>query len=110
MSTPQKIALADAQKGLAFFNKVEIPVLGIIENMSGFQCPKCDEITPIFGTDGVNSLATENETCVLGKVPLDPSLMRGSDEGQPVVVSEPNSKTAKCYVDIATKIINQIKT
>ena len=78
--------------------------------MSGFQCPKCDEITPIFGTDGVNDLATEYGTYVLGKVPLDPSLMRGSDEGQPVMVSEPNSKTAKCYMDIANRIINQIKT
>uniref|UniRef100_A0A7M4E5A1 Iron-sulfur cluster transfer protein NUBPL n=1 Tax=Crocodylus porosus TaxID=8502 RepID=A0A7M4E5A1_CROPO len=91
VSTPQDIALLDARKGAEMFQKVHVPVLGLIQNMSVFQCPKCKHETHIFGADGVRDLAKTLGLDVLGDIPLDVNIRKTCDTGQPVVVSQPQS-------------------
>ncbi len=104
VSTPQDIALLDARKGLKMFEKVNIPTLGIIENMSYFICPKCGEKSEIFGYGGAKETANELDTDFLGEVPLHYAIRKNADEGIPIVISNPNSDHSKCYLDIAKKI------
>ena len=108
VSTPQDIALIDARKGLTMFNKVNVPVLGIIENMSYFICPKCGERAEIFGHGGARAEAEKLNLPFLGEVPLDRIMRERSDEGQPIVVSEPDSVHAQIFRDIARDVWNQI--
>ncbi|XP_012920774.1 iron-sulfur protein NUBPL isoform X2 [Heterocephalus glaber] len=91
VSTPQDIALMDAHKGAEMFRKVHVPVLGLIQNMSVFQCPKCKHKTHIFGADGAERLAQTLDLNVLGDIPLHLSIREASDTGQPVVFSQPES-------------------
>ncbi|XP_010631876.1 iron-sulfur protein NUBPL isoform X3 [Fukomys damarensis] len=91
VSTPQDIALMDAQKGAEMFRKVHVPVLGLIQNMSVFQCPKCKHKTHIFGADGAKRLAQTLDLDVLGDIPLHLSIREASDTGHPVVFSQPES-------------------
>ncbi|GAB1297427.1 Iron-sulfur protein NUBPL [Apodemus speciosus] len=91
VSTPQDIALMDAHKGAEMFRKVNVPVLGLVQNMSVFQCPKCKHKTHIFGADGARKLAQTLDLDVLGDVPLHLSIREASDMGQPVVFSRPGS-------------------
>ena len=88
VSTPQDVALIDARKGLAMFEKVNVPVLGVIENMSSFVCPHCGESTDIFKRGGAERTASELGCVFLGSVPLDPAITRGGDAGAPVVLEE----------------------
>ncbi|KAK6304641.1 hypothetical protein J4Q44_G00252270 [Coregonus suidteri] len=90
VSTPQDIALLDARRGAEMFKKVNVPVLGIVQNISVFQCPKCNHQTHIFGADGARSLADTLGVQVLGDIPLHLSIRAMSDRGQPVVVSSPD--------------------
>ncbi|XP_040599041.1 iron-sulfur protein NUBPL isoform X3 [Mesocricetus auratus] len=92
VSTPQDIALMDAHKGAEMFRKVHVPVLGLVQNMSVFQCPKCKHKTHIFGADGARKLAQTLDLDVLGDVPLHLSIREASDKGQPVVFSQPESE------------------
>ena len=105
VTTPQDIALADARKGLNMFRKVEVPVFGIIENMSYFLCPHCGERTNIFSADGGVDEAKRMETDLLGQIPLDTEIRETSDSGEPIVATKPESKHAKAYIEIA-KIIS----
>ncbi|XP_007936776.1 iron-sulfur protein NUBPL [Orycteropus afer afer] len=91
VSTPQDIALMDAHKGAEMFRKVHVPVLGIVQNMSVFQCPKCKHKTPIFGSDGARKLARTLDLDVLGDIPLHLNIREASDTGQPIVFSQPES-------------------
>nr|XP_023646719.1 iron-sulfur protein NUBPL isoform X4 [Paramormyrops kingsleyae] len=91
VSTPQDIALLDARRGAEMFRKVNVPVLGLVQNMSVFQCPKCLHQTHIFGEDGVKELASTLGVEVLGDIPLHINIMKMSDLGQPVVLSSPDS-------------------
>uniref|UniRef100_F6Q9P5 Iron-sulfur cluster transfer protein NUBPL n=1 Tax=Ornithorhynchus anatinus TaxID=9258 RepID=F6Q9P5_ORNAN len=91
VSTPQDIALMDAQKGAEMFRKVHVPVLGLVQNMSVFQCPKCKHKTHIFGADGARKLAKNLGLDVLGDIPLHLSIRETSDSGQPIVLSQPHS-------------------
>ena len=103
VSTPQDLALIDARKGLNMFRKVDVPVLGIIENMSFFVCPKCGERSDIFGHGGAKSEAEKLGIAFLGGVPLHMDIRITSDEGQPIVATNPNGPHAQIYRDIATK-------
>ncbi|XP_062946698.1 iron-sulfur cluster transfer protein NUBPL isoform X3 [Cynocephalus volans] len=91
VSTPQDIALMDAHKGAEMFRKVNVPVLGLVQNMSVFQCPKCKHKTHIFGADGARKLARTLDLDVLGDIPLHLNIREASDIGQPIVFSQPES-------------------
>jgi ATP-binding protein involved in chromosome partitioning len=101
VSTPQDIALLDARKGLNMFRKVDVPVLGIIENMSVFVCPNCGHESHIFSHGGAKEVADQLGVDFLGDIPLDIEIRETSDSGQPIVVSHPASPHAKAYVAIA---------
>ncbi|XP_067390434.1 iron-sulfur cluster transfer protein NUBPL isoform X2 [Emydura macquarii macquarii] len=110
VSTPQDIALLDARKGAEMFRKVHVPVLGLVQNMSVFQCPKCKHETHIFGADGVRDLAETLGLDVLGDIPLHVNVRETCDAGQPIVVSQPQSDMAKAYLRIATEIVTRLPT
>ncbi|XP_070787472.1 iron-sulfur cluster transfer protein NUBPL [Pituophis catenifer annectens] len=108
VSTPQDIALLDAHKGAEMFRKVNVPVLGLIQNMSVFQCPKCKHETHIFGADGVKKLAKNIGIDVLGDIPLHVHIRETSDSGKPIVVSQPQSNVAQAYLKIAAEIVKRL--
>jgi ATP-binding protein involved in chromosome partitioning len=108
VSTPQDIALLDARKGLNMFRKVDVPVLGIIENMSYFLCPSCGHQADIFGHGGARSEAERLGIDFLGEIPLHLDIRETSDGGQPIVVSKPDSEHAAAYREIAGKIWQQL--
>lgn len=110
VSTPQDIALLDAHKGAEMFRKVHVPVLGLVQNMSVFQCPKCKHETHIFGADGVRDLAKTLGLDVLGDIPLHVNIRETCDAGQPIVISQPQSDMAKAYLRIATEIVKRLPT
>lgn len=104
ITTPQDIALLDAQRGLSMFNKVNVPVLGIIENMSTHVCSQCGHEEPIFGQGGGQAMASKNNIDLLGSLPLDISIRQFADAGKPTVVAEPDGKPAETYQRIARKM------
>lgn len=104
VSTPQDIALLDARKGLNMFRKTDVPVLGIVENMSYFHCPECGHEAHIFGHGGARMEAEKLGTPFLGAIPLDLEIRETSDEGRPIVVSNPDSPHAAAYRAIAEKV------
>src|SRR6185312_7072889 len=101
VTTPQDIALADARKGLKMFEKVSVPVLGIIENMSAYVCSHCGYVEHIFGAGGGARLAAQSNVNLLGQLPLDPHIREETDNGRPTVVAEPDSPRARCYIEAA---------
>ena len=109
VSTPQDLALIDARKGLAMFKRVEVPVLGIIENMSYFLCPSCGTRSDIFGHGGAREEATKLGVPFLGEVPLHMEIRATSDSGKPVVATEPDSDHAQIYRDIAAKAWSEVE-
>jgi ATP-binding protein involved in chromosome partitioning len=109
VSTPQDLALIDARKGLNMFRKVDVPVLGIIENMSFFVCPKCGERSDIFGHGGARDEAEKLGIPFLGGVPLHMDIRETSDDGRPIVASSPDSPHAQIYRDIASKAWSELK-
>jgi ATP-binding protein involved in chromosome partitioning len=108
VSTPQDIALIDARKGLAMFRKVAVPVLGIVENMSYFLCPKCGERSEIFGHGGAREEADKLEVPFLGEIPLHLDIRTTSDSGHPIVVAQPESAHAQAYKNIAGRVWKQL--
>ncbi|WP_150525111.1 iron-sulfur cluster carrier protein ApbC [Roseibium sediminis] len=108
VSTPQDLALIDARKGLNMFRRVDVPVLGIVENMSYFLCPDCGGRHDIFGHGGARAEAEKLGVPFLGEVPLDMQIRETSDAGTPVVVSDPDGQHAKIYRDIAEKVMAEI--
>jgi ATP-binding protein involved in chromosome partitioning len=104
VSTPQDIALIDARKGLAMFQKVNVPVLGIIENMSGFVCPHCGEGTDIFKRGGAQATAAALGCAFLGRIPLDPAVVAGGDAGTPIVVAKPDGAHAQAFGEVAQAV------
>ncbi len=109
VSTPQDIALADARKGLNMFRKVDVPVIGIVENMSYFACPHCGGRTEIFSHGGAREEAALLGVDFLGEIPLDVEIRETSDGGHPVVVSKPDSDNAKAFRMIADKVWDKIE-
>ena len=98
VTTPQDIALLDAKKGIEMFRKVDIPVLGIIENMSMHICSNCGHVDPIFGEGGGNKMAEQYDTTLLGQLPLAMPIRVQADSGQPIVIAQPDSE----YANLAT--------
>jgi ATP-binding protein involved in chromosome partitioning len=109
ISTPQDLSLIDARRGLAMFRKVNVPVLGIVENMSYFQCPHCGTRSDIFGHGGARHEAERLGVPFLGEVPLHMSIRATSDAGNPVVVSEPDGPHAAIYRAIGAKVRDQLQ-
>ncbi len=108
VSTPQDIALLDAKKALKMFEKVKVPVLGVIENMSGHICPKCGHEENIFGKGGAKKMASEYSIDELGSVPIDINLRQSMDCGKPIVIEDKNSPISQAYFDIARSITAKI--
>ncbi len=109
VSTPQDLALIDARRGVAMFKRVNVPVLGIVENMSYFLCPSCGARSDIFGHGGARTEAERQSVPFLGEVPLHITIREKSDSGLPVVATEPDGPHAKIYREIAAKVLEQIK-
>lgn len=109
VTTPQDVALIDARKGLHMFTKLDTRVLGIVENMSGFECPECGHMEHVFGSGGGVKTAEELGLPLLGSVPLDPAIVTGGDTGAPVVRERPDSPSAKAFTEIADKIAEATK-
>lgn len=105
VTTPQEVALYDVRKGMAMFQKVNVPLLGIIENMSYFVCGHCGERTEIFSFGGGERAAEKLAVPFLGRIPIDPAIRDGGDTGHPIVVADPASPQAAAFRDIAQKII-----
>lgn len=103
VTTPQDIALLDARKGLKMFEKVEVPVLGIVENMSTHICSNCGHEEHIFGEGGGQRMAEQYNVDFLGAIPLDRSIREGTDAGKPTVVADPDGRIAEVYKDIARR-------
>ena len=103
VTTPQDIALIDAQRGLGMFAKVNVPVLGIVENMSMHICSECGHSEAIFGEGGGAAMADINKVDFLGSLPLDIRIRQQADSGMPTVVAEPDGRAAKIYKEIARK-------
>ena len=108
VTTPQDIALIDARKGLAMFEKVNVPVVGIIENMSTFTCPHCGETTDIFKRGGGERTAELLKCAFLGRIPLDPAIVSGGDAGRPIVISDPESHHAKAFAEVAESVVAEV--
>ncbi|WP_419911320.1 Mrp/NBP35 family ATP-binding protein [Hoeflea sp.] len=108
VSTPQDLALIDARKGLNMFKKVDVPLLGVIENMSYFQCPSCGHRSDIFGHGGAREEAERIGVPFLGEVPLHMDIRENSDAGTPVAVAQPDGPHARIFSDIAEKVRDQI--
>jgi ATP-binding protein involved in chromosome partitioning len=108
VSTPQDLALIDARRGIAMFNRVNVPVLGIVENMSTFICPKCGTRTDIFGHGGARREAERLGVPFLGEVPLEMTIRETSDAGLPIVATQPDSPHAAAYRTIAANVRDQL--
>ena len=108
VTTPQDIALLDARKGLEMFKKVNIPVLGIVENMSSHVCESCGHVESIFGKGGGERMADETGVPLLGKLPLDRRIHEQTDQGIPPVIAEPEGVIAKTYCSIAQRILERV--
>ena len=108
VSTPQDLALIDARKGLNMFRKTDVPVLGIIENMSYFLCPSCGERSDIFGHGGAAQEAARLGIPFLGEIPLHMDIRTKSDEGRPIVASQPESQHAQIFRDIAARTWDEL--
>lgn len=108
VTTPQDIALLDARRGAEMFRKVDIPVLGLVQNMSSYACANCGHVEHIFGQDGAKKLASEIDVKLLGDVPLDLRIRETSDQGFPISLSSPESPQAESYMSIARQVLEGI--
>ncbi|MDH5668244.1 MAG: Mrp/NBP35 family ATP-binding protein [Nitrospira sp.] len=106
VTTPQEVALYDVRKGMAMFQKVNVPLLGIIENMSYFVCGHCNERTEIFSHGGGERAAEKLGVPFLGRIPIDPAIRGGGDSGKPIVVADPKSPQAEAFRTIAQKLMD----
>jgi ATP-binding protein involved in chromosome partitioning len=109
VSTPQDIALIDAKKGIAMFEKTKVPVLGIVENMSVFVCPNCGHESHIFGHGGAREVAERMGVPFLGEIPLVPSIRETSDAGTPIVALKPESREADAFLGVARNVAPKLR-
>ena len=105
VTTPQEVSLDDSRRSLDMFKKLHIPTAGIIENMSGFICPSCDEESDIFGMGTSQAVADEFDTQLIARVPIEPAIRVGGDTGQPITYHKPDSQTAKRYQEASSKVL-----
>ena len=109
VTTPQDVSLIDARKGLAMFQKVNVPVLGIVENMSYYLCPKCGHREEIFKHGGGRRTAEQLHVPFLGEIPLDTRVAIGGDAGRPIVAGEPKSEVTESYLRIAEQVARAVR-
>lgn len=109
VSTPQDVALIDARRGVRMFSKVQVPILGLIENMSCFKCPHCGEASFIFGAGGARKTAAEMGLQLVGEIPIELDIRKGCDKGMPIVVSAPDSAVSKAYHDVAQTVVMRLE-
>lgn len=105
VTTPQEVALQDVTRGMAMFDKVDVDLLGLVENMSYYLCPHCDERHEIFGHGGGRETAARLELEFLGEIPLDPAIRAGGDSGAPTMVAEPESPRGEAFASIARRVV-----
>lgn len=110
VTTPQDVALIDARKALRMFHKLGTPVLGIIENMSHYECPACGHVEHVFGAGGGRRTAEELEVPFLGSIPLDPAIVSGGDQGRPVVTERPDSPAAAAFHELARQVAERMRS
>lgn len=108
VTTPQNVALLDARKGIEMFRKVDVPILGVVENMAMHVCSQCGHEEAIFGTGGGDSLSQDYDTPVIGRLPLDILIREKTDGGTPVVASDPDSAVARAYISLAEKVSERV--
>ena len=108
VTTPQDVALLDSRKSLVFGAETNIPIIGIIENMSGFVCPHCGAVTNIFKTGGGEATAKEMNVQFLGRIPIEPGIVDAGDSGIPIVLGHPDSASAKAFGTIVDKIVKTV--
>jgi ATP-binding protein involved in chromosome partitioning len=109
VTTPQRVAVNIARKGLLMFKHVGVPVLGLIETMSGFACGECGAVTSIFGEGGAAQLAKDDSVPLLGQIPVDADLVRACDEGEPIVMRAPQSPSARAYLQAASQLVATVE-
>ena len=109
VTTPQDVSLKIARRGLRMFEKVNVPILGIVENMSTFTCPHCGMGTDVFSHGGGERMSRELGVPFLGAIPLDAEIVTGGDAGHPIVLDKPNSVAARAYLAIATELASQLQ-
>jgi ATP-binding protein involved in chromosome partitioning len=108
VTTPQDVALIDARKSLLMFRKLDVPVLGIVENMSGYQCPECGHVDHVFGSGGGKRTSEELGVPLLGSIPLDSAIVAGGDSGHPIVVDRPDSPAGRSFIELARALVETI--
>ncbi|MCX8085034.1 MAG: Mrp/NBP35 family ATP-binding protein [Calditerrivibrio sp.] len=109
VTTPQEVALLDARKSVSFSKKLNIPVIGIVENMSGFICPKCGERIEIFKVGGGEKASKELNVPFLGKIPIDPEVVQLGDMGKPYVFDKPDSEVAQVFLNLAKAVVQAVE-
>lgn len=109
VTTPQDVALTDVEKSLSFCREVKLPVIGLVENMSGFVCPHCGGKSDIFKSGGADKLAKKVGTKVLAKIPFEPLVVIGGDDGQPHLLAYPDSANSKALMDVASEITRTLE-
>ncbi|MBI5624382.1 MAG: Mrp/NBP35 family ATP-binding protein [Elusimicrobia bacterium] len=110
VSTPQSVALSDVRKALSMFKSLQVPVLGLVENMAEFACPHCGKTSRVFSHGGAKELAEKHGIPLLGSVPLDPLVCETGESGAPVAASQPGSAAAKAFREIAAKVVERLST
>jgi len=110
VTTPQELSIADVRRCITFCHKLEMPVLGVVENMSGFICPHCGKAVDIFGAGGGRRMAEDMDVPFLGAIPIDPEVVRASDGGEPFVASRPDGPAATAFRKTVDRLIEQIET
>jgi len=108
VTTPQDVSIADVSRGIQMFTQLRLPVLGVVENMSGFICPHCGERTDVFGTGGGRELAERNGLRFLGEIPLDPRVRVGGGDGQPLMAADPASPMGRVFRAVAEQIAAEV--
>jgi ATP-binding protein involved in chromosome partitioning len=108
VTTPQDVALLDVRKAIGMFQKLNVPILGIVENMSHFACPHCGQATDIFGSAGGQRVADEYDVPLLARLPLDPATRRAGDEGTPITIRQPRSEPAVAFAALARAVMRRL--
>ena len=109
VTTPQDVALLDSRKSINFAAQTKVPIIGLIENMSGFVCPHCGETTEIFGSGGGEKTAKSMNVQFLGRIPFEPDIVSSGDSGIPIVIRNPDSPSAKAFNGIVEKLIKTVE-
>jgi ATP-binding protein involved in chromosome partitioning len=110
VTTPQPVSVIDVERGIAMFQQVNTPVLGVIENMSGYVCPHCGRLDEVFGAGGATHLEQTFGIPILGRIPLEPAVRAGGDAGTPIVVAQPDHPISRRYADIAEQVREGIES